>query len=157
MLECARRNWKPDIMHIHWTHPYLLADSRSATVVKSAGFASELTALKAMGVRFVWTVHNIDSHEKRFGSQERFFTSVLARLSDRVIVHGEYARDMVKAIYPAVDGSRLRVVEHGSYVGVYPNTVSRREARGKLGLGGRDKVFLYFGFIRSYNTLAPRP
>src|SRR5690606_24470195 len=42
------------------------------------------------------------------------------------------------------------VIEHGNYVGFYPNFVNRLEARERLNLSPLDFVCLFFGNIKAY-------
>ena len=72
VLRLIKNNWKPDILHIHWQHPFLLASSRGKTILKSISFIGELLILKLFGIKIVWTVHNIISHESKFKAIELF-------------------------------------------------------------------------------------
>jgi glycosyltransferase involved in cell wall biosynthesis len=44
----------------------------------------------------------------------------------------------------------VHVIPHGSYVGAYPNTCTRAEARERLGLGKDRFVYLFLGLLRRY-------
>jgi len=55
-------------------------------------------------------------------------------------------------LHPA-DLQRIAVVPHGHYIGSYPNTVSRAEARARLGIPDGAFVFLMLGLLRPYKGL----
>jgi len=147
MLRNAKKYWKPDILHIHWQHPFLLSSSRWKTILKSTSFICELIFLKLLGIKIVWTVHNIVSHEKKFSSIELFFNKILAKLCDKLIVHCPPAKEEVMKVY-SIGNSSIAVIPHGNYN--YENKISKEQARKMLQLDSNDFVFLYFGQIRPY-------
>ncbi len=144
--------WKPDVVHVHWTFPYMITNSRLMTIIKSSCFICMLVILKLFGIKIVWTVHNIIDHEGKFKSIELFFTKFLAKLSNRLIVHCQSAKLEVMKTYEMIDSSII-VIPHGSYIGKYKNTINRDDARNRLKISEEDKVFLYFGQIRSYKGI----
>lgn len=144
---------RPNIIHIHWTYPFMLSNSMIGTVILSVGFIFQLMIAKLFGVKLVWTVHNIIDHERRKNKfLEIFFIRIMARLCDRVIVHCSSAKAEVERIYKK-DSSYIEVVPHGNYIEQYENTISSEEARKKLNLDKDDIVFLNFGQIRPYKGL----
>lgn len=142
-------HWKPQILHIHWLHHFLLSDSWVKTFIKSVFFISELVVVKLLGIKIVWTVHNVLSHDSRFIRLELFFTKIISRFCSRIIVHGDYVKSKVIKLY-GVDHYVIRVIPHGHYIGYYRNEVSKKQARDLLKLDEREFVFLYFGMIRPY-------
>lgn len=148
VLRCIKRNW-PDILHIHWTYPFMMAKNRPMTIIKSTRFIIGLSLLKLLGVKIIWTVHNIADHERRFRLLELLFTRLLAKSCDKLIVHCPFAMKEVMKIYNR-NSSSVTVIPHGSYVGYYKNTMTYLQTREKLGFNLEDVVFLYFGQIRSY-------
>jgi len=147
MLRNAKKYWKPDILHIHWQHPFLLSSNKWKTILKSTSFICKLILLKLLGIKIVWTVHNIVNHERRFSSIELFFSKILARLCDKLIVHCPSAKEEVMKVY-GIGNSSIAVIPHGKYN--YENRMSREQARKMLQLDSSDFVFLYFGQIRPY-------
>lgn len=144
---------RPDVLHLHWTHGPLTGRSAVRSLVKGLIFASELAALKARGIRLVWTVHNVVSHEAPYPRLETTFHHLLSRsLYDRLIVHSRAAAAAVISAFalPAAVAERIAVVPHAHYLDHYPNEVGRGEARLELGLGADDLVFLSFGQVRPY-------
>lgn len=143
---------KPDVLHIHWPHGFIVALTSAKTFVKGLRFLLELLLLKVNGVKIVWTVHNLLQHERRHPLLELLFTYVAVRLYDHLIVHCDYAREAVMKTYrlPQRLRKKISVIPHGHYRGCYENSVSRPMARQKLGLEDEEIVFLYIGQIRPY-------
>jgi len=143
-----------DILHLHWTNPYILAPKISASVRMSLYFFKFLRNQKKRGRKLVWTIHNLGEHEPRHPVFELFCHRILAWLSDGIIVHNQYARDaIVKAYRLNQHTDKIRVIPHGNYINNYPNNISREKAREKLGIGLGKKVFLFFGAMREYKGL----
>lgn len=144
----------PDILHLHWVYPYIIGDvndDRITLDANSKAFIRKIIKLKSFGVKVVWTIHNLLSHECNNPSVELFSRRALAQICDKIIVHCHYAEEKVKTSYK-VSESRIRVIPHGSYIENYPNKISRSEAKKILGFGS-EVVYLCFGQIRRYKGL----
>lgn len=148
-LKSWRKYGKPNIVHFHWLDSLLLANNRWKTILRSSSFIFELLISKLMGIKIVWTVHNLVSHEGDFRSLESFFTKLTARLCDQIIVHSPVAKNEVIKIY-GIKNSLVEIIPHGNYIGYYPNKTNKKLAKKQLELTEKDFVFLFFGQIRSY-------
>jgi len=154
-IGALRDHGVPDVLHIHWIYPFLIGRYRTVTVLKGTRLLLELLVLKFLGVRVVWTVHNLEDHEGRTPTIERYFRSIVARLCDDLIVHCSTARDRLVERYdlPERYRDRIEVLRHGHYIDSYPDEVSRQEARKRLDIETEATTFLYFGRIRAYKNL----
>ena len=134
------------VLHLHWPEFYYRGPAGAATLRALLGFLACVALARALGYRIVWTIHNVLPHEPH--PADRFVRWVLMRIA-RTAVHSRAARLALPA------GGRVPVVvPHGNYVGAYPDTVSRRDARGRLGLSAGDRVLLFFGQVRDYKGIA---
>lgn len=150
LLTTLVTHWRPQVVHIHWQHPFLLANGTVRSIIKSCKFVVELLVLKGIGVRLVWTAHNITNHEKRYECVERFFTRLLAHQCHAVIAHSQSAKESVESALGLKNNGKVTVIPHGSFLGCYANEIDRGEARRRLGISICDSVFLFFGLIRPY-------
>ncbi len=146
----ALLRWRADVLHFHWLHPYLLRPTRWGSLLRSARFLLEVALLRLAGQRVVWTVHNLQNHERRHVGIERFFTRLFARLADGVIAHSPGAGAQAARAFGIRDAGRIAVVPHASYVGCYPNEIAAGAARERLGLPPSAVVFLFLGRIQPY-------
>lgn len=153
-LRSAKNYWKPDILHLHWHHPFLLAGSVLKTIIKSVSFIGELLALKLFGIKIIWTVHNITSHEGRFSAVELFFSKLLAQICDKILVHSQFAKYEVQKMDGVIEDSQILVIPHGNYINSYENVIKRSKARNQLQIVTGDFLFLYFGQIRPYKGVS---
>ncbi|MHA1401953.1 MAG: glycosyltransferase, partial [Candidatus Heimdallarchaeaceae archaeon] len=150
----VKNNWKPDILHLHWHHSFLLGGNAVKTLIKSVSFVSELLILKLFGIKIVWTVHNIANHEEKFKSMELFFSKILSQLCNKIIVHSPSAKKKVMEVYEANRNSSIVVIPHGNYINSYKNVVNKSKARNQLKIDIEDLVYLYFGLIRPYKGVS---
>ena len=141
----------PRVIHLHWVHRYLKA-IRGRRRWAARRTLWELRILRRLGVRIVWTLHNIGDHDRHRDKLEMLFHRQLVELCDAVICHCAATRRLAIEAYglPPEMQDRLHVVPHGNYLGWYPDTLGKAEARSMLGLGGPERVFLFMGQIRRY-------
>jgi glycosyltransferase involved in cell wall biosynthesis len=148
----ALRQWKPDVMHFHWLHPYLLRESWAGSVLRSIRFFLEVLLLKLRGTRIAWTIHNLSNHDGRHTGVEHFFTTLFAQMVDLPIAHSREAASLAaeEFLIPEV---RILVTPHPGYCGYYPDAISRNEARTRFGYKADEQVFLFLGRIQSYKGI----
>jgi glycosyltransferase involved in cell wall biosynthesis len=150
VTEAVRRHGRPDVIHVHWTEPYIASgDTLSRWKVERT--LLELRTARRLGSRIVWTAHDLFRHDRLPDERERAFMRGLVGVSSAVIVHCASAVDaLVEALGLAADRERVRVIPHGHYVGRYPDTLSRAAARSRLGLPAGARVVAFVGWVRPY-------
>lgn len=146
---------RPPVIHLHWLHPYVVGRGPLTTGLKGLRFVVELLVLRALGVRLVWTVHNLLEHDRRAPRVEAAVKRVAFWLLHAAIVHCESAREAVGETFrlPRRHRSKLTVVPHGHYADWYPNDCTKAAARRRLELRDAGTVFLYFGRIQPYKNV----
>lgn len=148
----ALRLWKPDVMHFHWLHPYLLRHSWLGSVLRSTRFLLEVLLLKLRGTRIAWTIHNLSNHDGHHAGLERFFTTIFAQMVDVQIAHSCEAASLAAREFH-ISEDRILVTPHPGYCGYYPDTISKDEARNRFGYAREDVVFLFLGRIQLYKGI----
>ena len=146
----------PDVIHLHWISWFLISDDRLRSVGKAMVFIAAVTVAKVLGIRIVWTAHNLFEHERRDPKLERFFKRHLVRYAfDDVIVHCEAAKRQLLTAYdlPRTVESKLVTVPHGNYVEAYDDQLSSEEASEELGLPESATVIAFFGSIKPYKRV----
>ena len=152
IVGALKAHGRPDILHLHWTHGFAVAGSSTRTIIKAVRFLVELFTIRLIGIKIVWTVHNVLEHERRHPRLELVFNRIATRLYDQLIVHCSFAKEAVIQTYHLPDHfqTKINVIPHGHYISSYENQITQEQARAKLGLSKRANVFLYFGQIRHY-------
>ncbi len=126
-----------NIIHIHWVYVFPFVFLMKLYVKFS----------KVLGYKIVWTIHNIHSHEydqKDILKSRWFYNNV-----DYKFIHYKSNIDILKKTLE-VDEKNLKVIYLPSFEEVYPNDISKADARKKLGIPLDKKIALCFGQIRTY-------
>ena len=95
----------PGCIHLHWMHRYLspIFGRRRWAARRTT---LELRMLRRLGVRVVWTIHNVGEHDRGGSKLEPRFNRRLISLADAVICHCDAARRL------AIDGYELPASLH---------------------------------------------
>ncbi|MEO5666045.1 MAG: glycosyltransferase [Nocardioides sp.] len=143
----------PGILNIHWTTPILqYATGPFRAAIELDRFSAALHKFRTAGGRLVWTLHNVLPHEARHVWAETQLAQLLADRADAIHALSEITARQASEVL-RLDPRRVVVIEHSSYVGQYPDWVSRDAARAQLGLSATDKVLVALGGIRPYKGL----
>ena len=148
-----------DLIHIHWPQalytytggPKLLRPAISW--LKLAAFVLRLRVARRLGYRLVWTIHQVYPHDRSPSLRDRLAARSLARAADVLIAHDETTAESARREL-GVSASRIAIIPHGSYVGVYPPGRSRRDVRRELGVPDSAFAFLVFGELRAHKEVA---
>lgn len=140
---------RPQAIHLDWPGSYYLRSNTLLCYLQEALFELDLALLRLTGVPLVWTAHNLSEHDTHHAHIDHRAKRSLARLARRVRIFSqvqlEEAADKLD-ILP----DKLVALPEGSYIGHYPETQTREEARAALGLPPQARVILHFGNLRPY-------
>lgn len=142
------------VLHLNWIHSYLKARNSLNSLYRFFTFIVRLMIIRLRGVKIVWTVHNLSSHEENYPSYLDFLARlILAKLSKAIIVHCQVAQEKVGEIFNIVNQEKIFLIHHGNYIDLYKNEISRQDSRDKLCLAEDEKVILFMGIIRPYKGI----
>ena len=141
-----------EILHLHWLSPFIKGKSWIVKFIYCAKFILDILLVKWTGRKVVWTIHNSISHEAKFPRLERWTQQALLYLVDRVIVHHHATAAEIVQIY-RVAPTKLAVIPHGHYRGVYGAAIDPLQARQQLGLPEAGRIFLNLGLLRPYKGI----
>jgi glycosyltransferase involved in cell wall biosynthesis len=142
----------PHILHLQNVRPWLTSGGTMVSLVRAAHFAVRLVVARALGIRIVWTAHDLESPSKRHRIIDRLVTATIARLAHGTIVHSESSRVKL-AVAAWLKTTKVHVIPHGNYIGYYPDAITRGNARAILEIGDHEIVFLLFGWIKRYKRV----
>ncbi|NJE30175.1 glycosyltransferase [Thermococcus sp. 18S1] len=142
-----------DIWHIHWPELVLNTPSYLAASLRAKVFLSLIEIARKRGIKIVWTVHNLRSHEGFHPElEERFWERFLGMVDGHISLTSTGQEELFRT-YPQLRRVPGFVIPHGHYRDVYLNNISREQARALLGLPMDSKVILFIGQIRRYKNL----
>lgn len=155
----ASEHPKIRFIHIHWIPPLLApifwSPSKFRIKIKNLLLLLDCILCRIRGVRLVWTVHNLVSHESPNAEREVEARKLLFRGVSSVIVHSCEARKEIFRQYDLSDRrKKTSVIPHGNYIGDYPpNDERTREIKSKFSISEDNIALLFFGAIRQYKGL----
>jgi glycosyltransferase involved in cell wall biosynthesis len=100
-----------------------------------------------LGLKRIWTVHNLEPHEGAF-RWDRYAYRLVARETDLVVCHSRSALEAVRRLYPP-RGAAL-VMPIGDEAGDYPPPRPREQVLLQLGLDPRVPMVCCLGRLRHY-------
>ena len=140
------------VLHLHWIDPYLKGKNIFVKLVYCVKFLIDILLTRWAGIKVIWTVHNIVSHNSKFPRLELWTQRMLVKLVDRAIVHHTAAVDEITQRYKLLS-SKIEVIPHGHYRDVYESAIDPLEARQKLGLPESGKIYLNLGMLKPYKGI----
>jgi beta-1,4-mannosyltransferase len=135
-----------NVIHIHWlifhiSHKFPLAKRVSYYYTIFC-----IWSIKLLGYKLVWTVHETTTHDN-WTINDVGISRYLSQYSDAKIIHSRHTLDQMNELKMSTVNSK--VIPIGAY-NIYPNKISREQARKKLNLSKDEFVILFFGIIRTY-------
>lgn len=133
------------IVHLHWVHAFAFTGAGRSSVLRHASrawFGIWLLAIRAAGLRLVWTAHNVLPHAPVFPDDVEARLA-LVKACDLVIAHAPAALAELSALGAAP--RRAAIIPHGPLAGPASAGQPRR-----VGAGTCPVRFLLFGRVEAY-------
>jgi D-inositol-3-phosphate glycosyltransferase len=134
---------KPRIFHILWNNKFQLFDRTLLTIF-----------YRLLGKKIVLTVHNVNAAKR--DSKDTFLNRLTLRIQYRlahhIFVHTQKMKLELSNEFD-VPGARVTVIPFGINNAVANTSLSRSEARQRLGIPADKKTILFFGRITRYKGL----
>lgn len=144
-----------DVWHIHWVDAMWNRPRAPVAALRALAILALMWLAGLRGTRRVWTIHNLQSHERYHPRLERWFWTAFTRRLDGYIALSTLGRKLAQERFPALSRIPGFIVRHGHYRGAYPSAVSREDARRRLGLPrvSEARVLAFVGRIRTYKDV----
>jgi glycosyltransferase involved in cell wall biosynthesis len=149
-LPILLKQGKPNVVHLQSMYLFFLKPSRLMSLIKLVIFVSQLLILRMMGVKIVWTAHDLKNHSNRYLKIDRFGTTLVTWLVHAIIAHCDAAKREVITAFRLRNADKVFVVPHGNYIDYYENNIDRVKARKALNIPQSSPMFLFLGWIRGY-------
>lgn len=143
-------SWRPDVLHLHWLHPWFLEPGLVATLARSRAFLAQLKTARRQHAGLVWTAHNLVNHDQVHPRIDAAVTRRVAGSVDAIIAHGEGAREALVEFCGESIRERVHIIPMGHAIDDYENDLGPGQARDELGIGAEQTAFLFLGRIRGY-------
>ena len=137
------------ILHLHWVYPFVLpgVPAKAGRRLAGAWYTVFLETARLVGLRIVWTAHNVLPHQRVFTDDVGRRQQLIDR-ADAIIAHSIHTEDALRG--RGLRPGRIVLAPHGPYGGYHDRLIDPVEARGRLGLPPHAPTVLYFGRINAY-------
>lgn len=134
---------QPKVFHILWNNKFQFIDRTLLMVY-----------YKFLGKRVLFTAHNVNAGERdgKDSYANRLSLKIQYRLSDHIFVHTKRMQSELTTAF-GVPEDKVSVIPFGINNTVPNTSVSRAEAKTRLGISDSDKTLLFFGNIAPYKGL----
>jgi beta-1,4-mannosyltransferase len=152
--DLAEMPWAgPLVCHFHWLAS-IGADAANRSQIDSeiGEFETLLNRLKQQQRKILWTVHNVLPHDEEDIESAVRIRTLMVDAADILHVMNPHTARLVEP-YFSIAHKPVFYSPHPSYLGEYPDTVTRAEARFQLGIRPDVVVFFCFGAILRYKGL----
>ena len=152
-LRTALRDWKADVIHFHWLHPYLLREGRISSWIRGYRFLAEVACIRRTGTRIVWTVHNLTNHDRSHCDIEQNLTRRFAQMCHLIVTHGQFAAEAARQQFDIPEVVPMLSVRFPNYSDRYKTDLSPTQARSRWGLKPNQLVVGYLGRVEPYKQV----
>lgn len=139
-----------DIIHFHWPHSIYQSRFTTILIFKSLLLLLIIKVMRLKGVKFVWTIHNLYPHKYKYKKIEKLVRNLIIKNVNIILTCGESIKKEVMNEY-RVSNEKIKVVLHGSYLGVYQN--QNRDIKEKFMIPSDHFVYLFLGAIKPYKGI----
>ena len=111
----------------------------------------DLIFSKLMGLKVVYTVHDVVSNLDKTKSSHKLIDFVL-RNANKLITHNEFSKNQMLDLFKGIDKD-VAVIPHGNYLPFIKAEENKAVSRRCLGLPNNKKILLFFGMIKRIKGL----
>ena len=140
-----------DLIHMFWPSNFYHSSTWLGTQVKRIMFADGLRCLKKLPL--IYSADNLYPHDAQSSEFEIKQIQKIVNVADGIIVASNAAKEIFLRTYTIPKKTDFFIVPHCNYIGKYKDTITREQARIKLGIGPQEKVMLSLGRINKYKGL----
>jgi len=140
------------IIHIHWETNIYGSAYAVVSIVRIVARFSTLWLLKCLGVRFIWTMHNLEAHDYPHVKIDKVGKYLMWKLADTIIIQ---EKKIAEQEYIFRQRKKIVWIPQGNYIGIYgPLWDGDREVlRSEYKIHKGEIVLLALGSIRPYKNL----
>lgn len=152
--------WNPtrhyNVLHTQFPeflYGYSLKQSTSKRYTFKLKISKQLNIFRDSGTKIIWTAFNLKGHEQKYAGINNYVYSETVRLCHGIITIASIGKNMIINSFPLAKQKPIITIPHGNYIGVYPDSITRSEARKQLKIKKGEIVLLYFGLQRKYKDM----
>jgi len=136
------------VVHLHWVFGFALTGADQLPALRAVAqflFLLWLWTIRALGMRLIWTAHNVLPHDRVF-ADDIAARVALARWSDLVVAHGDHVLTGLASL--GAVPRRSTVIRHGPFLPTQPASSLRVP-----GSGDGPRHLLFFGRVHAHKGI----
>ncbi|MDO9377311.1 MAG: glycosyltransferase [Nocardioidaceae bacterium] len=137
------------VLHLHWVFDFEIGGTDRLPALRrvaQAWFGLVLRWSRLIGVRVVWTAHNVLPHSRVF-HDDRAARADLLHQASHVLVHDAFVTDELARLVAPDALPPVSVVPHGPFGDHYDVSVDPVEARSRAGVPLERRVLAFVGRV----------
>jgi glycosyltransferase involved in cell wall biosynthesis len=140
------------IVHVHWETNIYGSAYVLVSIIRGAYRFAGFFLLKSIGVKFVWTMHNLHAHDYPHPRIDSYGQAFMRLIADTIIIQEPVA---ARAYSKHVGSSRVISIPHPHWIEAYGErfTGDRAALRDMYGFTKDDIVIIALGSIRPYKNI----
>jgi len=141
------------VVHIHWETNVYGSQYILVSIIKMLlRFPSFWLLKKIRGVKIIWTMHNLHSHDYPHPNVDSFGRLLMWKLADKVLLHEKTFALLESQKRKNID---IECIPPGNYIGAYGPVWSgdKHALRKEYGIPDTSIVLLSLGSVRPYKAL----
>ena len=143
-----------DAVYMNWFEN-IQTDNILRTLVRALRRIEMLWLIKRCGIKVIVVIHNRMPHNSRNVELIRWFSKRIYKLADRIVILSNGTNEVIKEDlgdnYYKKIRSKITVLPHPSYYGVYPE--KNINYRNVWKLSEKDFIYLFWGKIAPYKNV----
>lgn len=150
-IHCSCRDfWEKsdsyDIIHFQWPEEVVGWNCTDVSVIER--LKQRIAYFKTVGTKFVYTRHNSCPHYSNPVIKQAY--EIIEACSDLVVHMGIYSQEEFKQSHPH---SQNVIIPHHIYENTYDESITREEARARIGIPENKFVITAFGKFRNHEEI----
>jgi glycosyltransferase involved in cell wall biosynthesis len=143
-----------NIFHLHWPvetivrHPNLLVAGTRARLMLAL-----IDWVRYRGTSIVWTIHDQKPHLLLHPKLASWFESEFIKRVDGAINLCQSSQALTNESFPRLQHCPNTIIPHGHYREVYPNNISKTQARESLNIPENHRSLMFLGYIDRYKNV----
>jgi glycosyltransferase involved in cell wall biosynthesis len=143
---------KVQILHFYWNNAIDVDKNLFSLFFRLLIHSGLLLLARCKGFKLVETVNNLYPHDIK---RRRYIIAILNffhfKVMHKVLVFSDFEKQVLKARFFCSE-KKITLLKHVNYIDI-AKRIPTLEARSKIGIESKDRIFIYFGAIRPYRGI----
>jgi beta-1,4-mannosyltransferase len=143
-----------DIFHLHWPSETITRHPNPMiALIRTLSLLTLIDWVKSKGTRLLWTVHDQTPSGVIHPKLTAWFQTQFIKRVDGCIHLCQHSSNFIQNHYSELSQYPSCVIPHGDYRQIYPNFITKNQAKAELSIPEDHLVLAYLGLIKPYKNI----